>query len=155
VGFELAISATEWPQTQALDGAATGIGHIKICRTVILPVALYGNEAWLLKLRKEHRLRVFKNGVLRKICKLGRDEVRGEWRRPHTGELYDLSSSLYIIPVIKSRTMRWAGHVARTGERRGAHRVLVGRPEGKTLRTPGCKWKDNIKMDIQEVSGEA
>jgi hypothetical protein len=86
-------------------------------------------------LRKEHRLRVFENRILRKIFGPKGDEVTGEWRRLHNEELYDLHSSSNIIRVIKSRRMRWAGHTARTRERRGAYRILVGRPEGK--RPPG------------------
>jgi hypothetical protein len=75
-------------------------------------------------LREERRLRVFENRVLRRI--FGRDEVTGEWRRLHNEELIDLYSSPNIVRVIKSRRMRWAGHVARMGERRGVYRVLVG-----------------------------
>jgi hypothetical protein len=76
----------------------------------------------------------------------------GEWRRLHNEELNDLYSSPNIIRVIKSRRMRWAGHVARMGKGRGAYRVLVGRPEGRRpLRRPRRRWKDNIKMDLQEV----
>jgi hypothetical protein len=82
-------------------------------------------------LREKHRLRVFENTVLRKIFGPKRDEVRGEWRRLHNEELYDLYSSPNIIRVIKSRIMGWAGNVARMGDRRGAYRDLVGRSGGK------------------------
>jgi hypothetical protein len=74
---------------------------------------------------------VFENRVLRKIFGPKRDEVTGEWRRLHNGELYDLYSSQNIILAIKSRIMRWAGHIAHMGDRRGGYRVLVGKPEGK------------------------
>ena len=87
--------------------------------------------AWSLTLREERKLRVFENMVLRRIFGPRRDEVTGEWRRLHNMELSDLYSSLNIVRVIKSRRMRWAGHVARMGEDRGAYRVLVGKPEGK------------------------
>jgi hypothetical protein len=91
-------------------------------------------------LREEHRLRVFENRVLRGIFGPKRDEVTGEWRRLHNEELNDRYSSTNIIRVIKSRKMRWAGHVARMGDR-GAYRVLVGRPEGKSpLGRPRRRW---------------
>jgi len=92
---------------------------------------LYGCEAWLLTTRKERRLRVFENRVLRRIFGTKRDKVTGEWRKLHNEEHNDLYSSLNIIQVTKSRRIRWAGHVARMGERRGAYRVLVGKSEGK------------------------
>jgi hypothetical protein len=86
---------------------------MKIQRTIILPVVLYGFESWSLTLRKECRLRVFENRVLRRIFGPKRDEETGEWRRLHNKELYALNSSPNIIRVMKSRTVRWAGHVAR------------------------------------------
>jgi len=89
---------------------------IKIYRTIILPVVLYGCETWSLTLREEMKLRVFENMVLRRIFGPRRDEVTGEWMRLHNEELSDLYSSSNIVRVIKSRRMRWAGHVARMGE---------------------------------------
>jgi len=78
--------------------------------------------------------------------------VTGEWVKLHNEELNDLHSSPSIVRVIKSRRMRWMGHVARMGERRGICRVLVRRPEGEShLGRPRRRWEDNIKMDIQEV----
>ena len=103
---------------------------IKIYRTVILPGVLYGREIWSLTLREVRRLRVFENRVLR-IFGPKREEVKREWRKLHNEELNDLYSSPNIVRVIKSRRMRWAGHVARLGEKRGVYRVLVGKPEGK------------------------
>jgi hypothetical protein len=91
---------------------------VKIHRTIILPVVLYGCETWSLTLREEHRLRVFGTRVLRGIFGPTRDEVTGEWRKLHSRELHNLYSSLDIIRQIKSRRMRWAGHVARMGEGR-------------------------------------
>ena len=100
---------------------------IKIYRTIILPVVLYGCETWSLTLREERKLKVFENMVLRRIFGPRRDEVTGAWRRLHNKELNDLYSPPNIVRVIKSRRMRWAGHVARMGEERGVYRVLVGK----------------------------
>ena len=88
----------------------------KIYRTIILPVVLYGCETWSLTLREERKLRVFENMVLRRISGPRRDEVTGQWRRLHKEELNDLYSSPSIVRMIKSRRMRWVGHVARMGE---------------------------------------
>jgi hypothetical protein len=101
---------------------------IKIYRIVILPVVLYGCETWSLTLRDERRLRVFENRVVRGVFGPKRDEVTGEWRKLHNEELSDLYSLPNIVRVVKSRRMRWAGHIARVGERRGVYRVLVGKP---------------------------
>ena len=92
---------------------------IKIYRTVILPVVLYGCETWSLTLREERKQMVFENRVLRRIFGLWRDEVMGEWRRLHNVELNDLYSSHNTVRVIKSRRMIWAGHVVHMGEERG------------------------------------
>ena len=119
---------------------------------IILPVVLYGCEAWSLILREERKLRVSENMVLRRIFGPRRDEVTGEWRRLHNEELNDLYSSPNIVRVIKSRRMRWAGHVAHKGEERIVYRVLVRKPEGKRpLGRPKRRWVDNIRMDLQEV----
>ena len=81
-----------------------------------------------------------------------RDEVTREWRKLHNEELNDLYSSPNIVRVIKSKRMRWAGHVARMGEERGVYRVLVGKPEGRRpLARPRRRWMDNIRTDLQEV----
>jgi hypothetical protein len=95
---------------------------------------------------------VFENRVLRKIFGPKRDELTGEWRKLHNEELNYLCCSPNIIRVIKLRKMRWAGHVARVGERRAMYRVFVGKPEGKIpLGKPRCRLEDNIKMDRQRV----
>jgi hypothetical protein len=107
---------------------------IRIYKTIILPVVLYGCETWSLTLREEPRLRVFENRVLRRIFGPKRDEVTGESRKLHNNELHDLYSSPSIIRIITSGRMRWAGHVALMGEKRNAYRLLVGKPEGKTTR---------------------
>jgi hypothetical protein len=94
----------------------------------------------LLTLREERRLRVFENRVLRRIFGPKRDMVKGEWRKLYNEELNDLYSSPNDVRVIKPRRMRWAGHVACMGERRGAYRFLVGKPEGKRpLGKLGCR----------------
>jgi len=127
---------------------------IEIYRTIILPVVLYGCENWLLILREERRLRVFENRVLRRVFGSKSDEVAGEWRKLHNEELRDLYSLPNIVWVVKSRRMRWAGHVVRVGEGRGVHRVLVQKPEGKRLLgRPRPRWEDNIKMNLWEVGG--
>jgi hypothetical protein len=88
---------------------------------------------------------MFENRVLRRIFGCKKDEATREWRRLHNKELNDLYSSPNVIRVIKSRRMRWAGHVARMEEKRGPYRILVGRPEGRRpLGTPRCRWEDNI-----------
>jgi hypothetical protein len=102
-------------------------------------------------LREEHRLRVFDNRVLRRIIGPKRDED-GSWRKLHNDELHSLYSSPNIVRVIKSRRMRWAGHVACISEGRGVYMVLVGRPKSKrALGRPRCRWEDNIKLDIREI----
>jgi hypothetical protein len=88
---------------------------IKIYKTIVLPVILYGCETWSLTLREEHRLRVFENRVSRRIFEPKRDEVTGGWRKLHNEELHGLYSSPSIVRVIKARKMRWAVHVARMG----------------------------------------
>jgi len=103
---------------------------IKIHRTTVLPVVFYGCKTWSLILRVERKLRVYENGVLRRIFRPKRDEVTGEWRKLHNEELYALYST-NIIRVIESRRIRWAGHVGRMAKGRGVCRVLVGWPEGK------------------------
>ena len=128
--------------------------RIKIYRIIILPVVLYGCETWSLTLREERRLRVFENMVLRRVFGPKRDEVTGEFRKLHNEELSDLYPLPNIVRVVKSRRMRWAGHVAHIGEGRDVHRVLVGKPEGKRpLGRPTRRWEDNTKMDLQEVGG--
>ena len=95
---------------------------------------------------------MFENMVLRRIFGPRRDEVTGEWMRLHNVELNDLYPSPNIVRVIKSRRMRWAGHVERMGEERGVCTFLVGKPEGKRpLGRPRLRWVDNIRMDLQEV----
>jgi hypothetical protein len=88
-------------------------------------------QQWFLTLREEHRLRVFENKVLRRIFGPKRDEVTGGWRKLHNEEFRDSYSLPSIIRIIKSRRMRWAGHIARMGGKRNAYRLLVGKPEGK------------------------
>jgi hypothetical protein len=123
---------------------------IRVYTTIILPVVLYGCETWSLTLREKPRLRMFKKRLLRRICGPKSDEVTGDWRRLHNEALNNLYSSPNITRVIKSRRMRWVGHVACMGEKRDAYRILVGRPEGRQpLERPTCRWEDNIKMNLQ------
>jgi hypothetical protein len=125
---------------------------IKIYKTVMLPVVLYGCETWSLTLREEHRLRAFENRVLKRIFGPKRDEVTGGWRKLHNEELHGLYSSASIVRVIKARRMKWAGYVARMGEMRGAYNILVGMPERRRpLGRLRRRWEDNIKMDLREI----
>ena len=95
---------------------------------------------------------MFENMVLRRIFGPRRDEVTGEWRKLHNEELNVLYCSPNIVRVIKSRRMRWVGHVARMGVEREVYRFLMGKPEGRRpLGRPRRRWVDNIRMDLQEV----
>jgi hypothetical protein len=94
---------------------------------------------------------VFENRVLR-IFGPKRDEVTGEWRKLHNEEFRDLYSLPSIIRIMKSRSMRWARHVARMGEKKNVYRLLVGKPQGnRPLGRPRHRWVDNIRMDLVEV----
>ena len=130
-------------------------GHCDYCNqiysTTILPVVLYGCETWSPTLKEERRSLVSENRVLR-IFEHKTDEVTVEWRKQLNEELNDMYSSPNIVRCIKLRRMRWAGHVACMGERKGVYRVLVGklewrRPLGRFRR----RSEDNIEMDLQEV----
>jgi hypothetical protein len=124
---------------------------VKIYKTTILPVVLYGYETWSFTLSEEHRPGVFENRVLRRIFGPKRDEVIGEWRKLHNEELHNLYSSPNIIRQMKLRQMRWVGHVAHMGEERKLYKVLVGKPEGKRpLGRPRQRWEDGIRMDLGE-----
>jgi hypothetical protein len=115
-------------------------------------VILYGFETWSLTLREEHRLEVFQNRVLRRIFGQKRDEVTGEWKTLHNEELHHSYSSPSIIRIIKARRMRWAGYVARMGEKSNSYRLLVGKPEGRRpLGRQIHRWLDNIMNDLVEV----
>jgi hypothetical protein len=123
---------------------------VKIYKTVILPVVLYGCETWSLTLKEKHRLWVFENRVLRIFGP--KREVDGSCRKLHDDELHSLYSSLNIFWVIKSWRMRGVGHVAHRGAGRGVYRVLVGRLKGKRpLERPRCRLEDYIKMDLTEI----
>jgi hypothetical protein len=109
-------------------------------------------ETWFLTVREEHKLRVFENRVLRRTFGPKKDGVTGGWRKLHNEELHILYSSPSIIRIIKSRRMRWEGHVARMGEERNVYRLFVGKPEGKRpLGRPRHRWIYNIKIDLFEI----
>jgi hypothetical protein len=117
---------------------------IEIYRTIILPVVLYSCESWSLTLREECRLRVFENKVPRRIFGPKRDEVTGN------GEDYITKSFMLCTPhQVSFGRLRWAGHVARMGERRSTYRVLVVKPEGRRpLERPRRRWEDDNKIDL-------
>ena len=118
---------------------------IKIYKTIIWPVVLYGCETWSLTLR------VFENWILRRIFGPKRDE-NGECRRLHNEELHSLYRSPNIVRVIKCRRLRWTGHVARMEVGRSAFKILTGKPTGKRpLGRPRRRWEDNIRMDLEEI----
>jgi hypothetical protein len=124
---------------------------IKVYKTVILPVILYGCETWSLNLREEYRQRVFEKRLLRRVFGPKR-EVDGLWIKLHYYELHSLYYSPNIFRVIKARRLRWARHVERMEEGRCVYRVLVGKPEGKRpLGRPRNRWEDNIKLDLREI----
>ena len=129
---------------------------MKMYRNIILSVALYGCETWYLTLKEGCRLRLFDNRVLRRLFGSKRDEVTGEWRKPHNEEFTDLYSSPNICRVIKSRRMRWAGHVECMWDSSVVYRVLVEKSEGKSpLGRPWSRGEDNIMMDLQEARCES
>jgi hypothetical protein len=124
---------------------------VRIFKTIILPVVLYGCETWSLTVREEHKLRVFENRVLRTFGPKS-NGVTGGWRKLYNEELHNLYSSPSIIRIIKLRRMRWVGHVARMREKRNVYRLLVGKPEGRRpLGRPRRRWIDNIKKDLLEI----
>jgi hypothetical protein len=125
---------------------------VRIYKTIILPVVLYGCETWSLTVREGHRLRVFENRVLKRIFGSKRDGVTGGWRKLYNEEFHNLYSSPSIIRIIKLRRMRWAGHVAQMGEKRNVYRLLVRKTEEKRpLGRPRRRWINNIKMDLLEI----
>jgi hypothetical protein len=127
---------------------------IKIYKTIILPVVLYMCETWSLTLREEHRLRVFENRVLRRIFGPTRDEVTGEWRKLHNGELRNLYSSPDIIRQIKSSRMRWAGHVADMGEGRKCTGFWWESPKEKDhLKHQGIDGRMGSKWTLGRLAG--
>jgi hypothetical protein len=116
---------------------------------------LYECDTWSITLREEHTLKVFEIRVVRRLFGLKRDEVTAEWNKLHNEGLHNLNSSPNIIRQIKSRRIRWAGHVAHMGEERKVSKVLVGSLEGKrTLRRPRRRWEDGITMHLREIDWE-
>jgi hypothetical protein len=125
---------------------------IRTYKTIILPVVLYGCDTWSLTLNEEHRMRVFENRVLSRIFGPKKDEVTGEWRKLHNEELRDLYSSRSIIRIIKSKRMRWTGHVARIGEMKNSFLLMAGKPWGnRFLGRPKHRGVDNIRIDLGEM----
>jgi hypothetical protein len=122
---------------------------IKINKTILLPVVLYGCVARSLILRLENRLSEFVNRILSRVFRPNLDGNR-EWRRLHNEELHSLYRSPNIVNVFKSRRLRWAGHVARIEGGRSAFNILAGSPAGKSpLGRPRHKWEENIIMNLK------
>ena len=119
---------------------------IYLYKIVILHVVLYGRETWFIKSKEEYRLKVFENRILRRI--FGPKTVEnGKWRRLHNEELHSLYRSPNIVRVIKSRRLRWAGHIAKMEEGRSAFKILTGTPIGKRLLgRPRRRWEDTIRI---------
>jgi hypothetical protein len=116
-----------------------------VIKTIILPLVVYLCEPPSLTPSEEHILRVFEIRMLREIFVPKREEVAGGWRRLRNEELHNLYTSQNIIRANKSRTMRWAVHVARMGDIKNAHNILVGKPDVKRpLGRPRRRWEDNI-----------
>ena len=125
-----------------------------IYRTIILPVLLFGCEAWSPTLRKKHRQNVFEIRVLRRIYGHKKDEVTREWGKLHSEELNDTYCSPNIMRVVKSRIMRCAGYVSFTGERRGRWRVCLQKPEGnRTLVSQRRRSEENIRWMFRKLDG--
>jgi hypothetical protein len=125
---------------------------VKMYKTIILLVVSYGCETLPQSLSEELRLRVFENRVLKRIFGSRRDEETGELSKLHSEELHILYSSPNIIRQIKSRRVRWVGHVASMVEERDVYIVLVVKPEGRRpLGRPRCRWEDGIRMDLREI----
>jgi hypothetical protein len=104
-------------------------------------------------IKEEHILRMSENRVLRRLFGPKRDEVTGGWRKLHKEELHYLYSSPSVLRMMKSRRMRWAGYVARMGEKRNAYRILVGKPEGKRPLGRPRHWRvDSVKMELREIT---
>jgi hypothetical protein len=117
---------------------------------------LYGYEAWYLTLIEEHGLKVFENGVLRRLFEPRRDEVTEDLGKLHNEKLHNFYSSQSIVTLIKSRRMRWTGHVPRMGAKKNAYRALVENPGRKgPLGRLRCRWVDNIQMDLKRIAGMA
>jgi hypothetical protein len=126
---------------------------VRIYKTIILPVVLYGCETWSLTVREEHKLRVFENRMLRRLFGPKKDGMTGGWRKLHNEELHNLYSLSSIIRIIKPRT-KWVGYVAQMGEKRNTYRLLVREPKGKkSLGRPRCRWIDNININRIECCG--
>jgi hypothetical protein len=120
--------------------------------TIILPVVLYGCKNWSLTLREDYRVRVFENMVLRRIFGVKRDEVTGGLRKLHNKEFHDMYSLSNIIRMIKSRRMRGSEHIARMGEKRGAHTDYSDHTAPHTcIERQRCRWVDIIKMDLEGI----
>jgi hypothetical protein len=139
------------PEPFVLSPAVNTV-KVSLHKTVTLPIGLCGCETWTLRVREEYKLSVFENGMLRRIFAPNSDGVTGGCRNLHNVELHKLYISPSIIGIIKSRRNKWAGHVARMGEKLIVYRFLVRKPEEKKpLERMRRRWKNNILMDLSEL----
>jgi hypothetical protein len=144
--YEIGVMILSWLYLRKIRGITQNL------KIRILPMGLCGCKTWSVTLREEHKLREFEERVLRRMFCPKRYEMTGGWRKLHNEELHNLYPSPSIIRMTTSRRVRWAGHVARMGEKMNAYRILVGKPYGESpLGRQRRRWVDNIKMDLREM----
>jgi hypothetical protein len=126
-----------------------------IDKTVVFPLVFHGCESWPVTFSEDCGLMAFKNRVLSGMLGTKKEEVTGGWTELYNVEHHTLYFSPNIFRVIKSRRMRWVGHVAHMVYKRYEYRIFIGKPEGRRpLGRSGNWWEDNIKVDLEEIQWE-